>query len=207
MRMCGRVNVSDFPPIQELMEEVGLPIYPREDIYTSAKLFPYYKPLLTGFADADGNFDTALMQWGWKRDWDKGKRLFNSRRISAKGQAIWNSKVWGDSIRLRRCVIPVNAFYEWDENQPRGKRDRYRIEANDSAMLLGGIYEISSDGEMFMSICTTEPNSKMATIHHRMPVIIDCQDTARWLRSAEQQEIDSLMTSRPDSSIRLIKEN
>ena len=205
--MCGRVNVSDFPPIQELMEEVGLPIYPRDDFHLSAKLFPYYKPLLTGFADQKEGYDAAFMNWGWKRDWDKGKRLFNSRRVSAKGQPIWDSKVWGESIRTCRCVIPVNAFYEWDENQPRGKRDRYRIEGTQSAMLLGGIYEINSDGEMFMSICTTDPNKKMAKIHHRMPVIVDSKDIEEWLQSDNTQVVDELMASKSDAAIKLIKEN
>ena len=205
--MCGRVNVSDFPPIQELMEEVGLPIYPRADFHLSAKLFPYYKPLLTGFAAENREYDAAFMNWGWKREWDKGKRLFNSRRVSAKGQPIWDSKVWGDAIRRRRCVIPVNSFYEWDENQPRGKRDRYRVEFDNPAKFLGGIYEINTDGEMFMSICTTEPNKKMAKIHHRMPVIIDSKDTEEWLQSDNQQEVDRLMSSSPERLIKLIKEN
>ena len=189
------------------MEEVGLPIYPRDDFHLSAKLFPYYKPLLTGFSDRDGSYDAAFMNWGWKRDWDKGKRLFNSRRVSAKGQPIWDSKVWGQSIRQRRCVVPVNAFYEWDENQPRGKRDRYRVEGKRSAMMLGGIYEITADGEMFMSICTTDPNKKMAKIHHRMPVIIDSEDIEQWLQSDNPQEVDKLMCSKPDAAINLIKEN
>lgn len=189
------------------MEEVGLPIYPRDDFHLSAKLFPYYKPLLTGFADHGKQFDAAFMNWGWKRDWDKGKRLFNSRRVSAKGQPIWDSRVWGDAIRKRRCVIPVNAFYEWDENQARGNRDRYRIEREELAMALGGIYEISSEGEMFISICTTDPNKKMSKIHHRMPVIIDNNDVKEWLTSDNHEAVNNLMGSSPESWITLTKEN
>ena len=147
------------------------------------------------------------MNWGWKRDWDKGRHLFNSRRVSAKGQSIWDSKVWGKSIRQKRCIIPVNAFYEWDENQRKGKRDRYRIEHKEPAFLLGGIYEISQDGEMFMSICTTDPNKKMSKIHHRMPVIIQSKDAEEWLSSKDRDAVDHLMQSTPDSWIKLIKEN
>lgn len=205
--MCGRVNVSDFPPIQELMEDIGLPIYPRDDFHLSVKLFPYYKPLLTGFINADDEYDAAFMNWGWKRDWDKGRRLFNSRRVSAKGQPIWDSRVWGEAIRKRRCVIPVNAFYEWDENQPRGKRDRYRIEREASAMALGGIYEITADGEMFISICTTDPNKKMSKIHHRMPVIIDNNNVEEWLSSNNHAAVNKLMGSSPEAWLKLTKEN
>lgn len=189
------------------MEDIGLPIYSVDEFHLSAKLFPYYKPLLTGFVDTDGGYDAAFMNWGWKRDWDKGKRLFNSRRVSAKGQPIWDSRVWGEAIRKRRCLIPINAYYEWDENQPRGKRDRYRVERSGSALALGGIYEISSDGEMFMSICTTDPNKKMSTIHHRMPVIIDKKDVEEWLVSDNQEAVNNLMSSSPERWIDLIKES
>ena len=205
--MCGRLNVTDSPAVQYLMEKLGMPLYPKDDHHLSAKLFPYYKPILTGFLNSDNENDAAFMNWGWQRDWDKGRRLFNSRRISAKGQPIWDSKVWGKAIREKRCIIPVNAFYEWDNNQPKGKRDRYRIETKEPAFLLGGIYEISQDGEMFMSICTTDPNKKMAKIHHRMPVIIQTKDAEEWLASENEKDVDELMSSAPDSYIKLVKEN
>ena len=137
------------------------------------------------------------MNWGWLRDWDHGKRLFNSRRMSKKGQLIWESPLWGDAIRRRRCLIPVNAFYEWDQNQPKGRRNRYRIETHEAAFTLGGIYEVSQDGEMFLSVCTTDPNEKMAGIHHRMPVIIAPDEAEQWLFGKEAKDIDELMQAKP----------
>lgn len=172
----------------------------------SKNLFPYYKPLLAGFINQDQQIDTALMNWGWQREWDKDKRLFNARRVSTKGQVIWKSPVWGEAVRRRRCLIPINAFYEWNQNQSKGKRDRYRVETLEPAMCLGGIFEINAEGEMFLSICTTDPNKKMAAIHHRMPVIIDKKDSEEWLLSDSEQDIDQLMWSRPNEEIVMIKE-
>lgn len=57
-------------------------------------------------------------------------------------------------------LISINAFYEWDHNRPKGKRNRYRIKSHEAAMTLGGIFEISDDGEMFLSMCTTDPSEK-----------------------------------------------
>lgn len=205
--MCGRVNVTDYTSIDRLMADMGITLNMSADIELSDKLFPYFKPLVAGFVDAQGNKDSALMNWGWRRDWDKGKRLFNSRRVSKKGQIISSSPVWGDAIRQRRCLIPINAFYEWNENQPRGRRDRYRIETQNKAFALGGIYEISQDGEMFLSICTTEPNKLMAEIHHRMPVIIDQEESEHWLYSDNLQEVDKLMQAKSEDYIILNKEH
>jgi putative SOS response-associated peptidase YedK len=204
--MCGRVNITDQASIAILMETIGMPNYSSTECTFSENLFPYYKPLLAGFVNEDQQIDTALMNWGWLREWDKDKRLFNSRRVSAKGQVIWKSPVWGEAIRKRRCLIPINAFYEWNQNQTKGRRDRYRVESLEPAMCLGGIFEINTDGEMFLSICTTEANEKMAEIHHRMPVIIDKKNSEAWLRSDNEQDIDQLMWCRPDEEIIMTKE-
>ncbi|MFK7793802.1 MAG: SOS response-associated peptidase [Gammaproteobacteria bacterium] len=205
--MCGRVNVTDYQAISILMESIGVPINLGAGIELSENLFPYYKPLVAGFMTEDNKIDSALMNWGWQRDWDPGKRLFNSRRVSAKGQVIWESPVWGEAIRRRRCLIPINAFYEWDQNQAKGKRNRYRVETSAAAFTLGGIFEISEDGEMFLSICTTDPNEAMAEIHHRMPVIIDSKDAEQWLASDNAQEIDELMQAKPEDYICMTKES
>jgi putative SOS response-associated peptidase YedK len=205
--MCGRVNVSDYQSIAILMEEVGMPTHIGAEMELSENLFPYYKPLVAGFINEDDEIDSTLMNWGWQRNWDQGKRLFNSRRISTKGQVIWQSPVWGEAIRRRRCLVPINAFYEWDQNQPKGKRNRYRIQTHEAAFTLGGIFEISEDGELFLSICTTDPNEKMAEIHHRMPVIIDAKDTQQWLASDNPKDIDELMQAKPENYIRMTKES
>lgn len=205
--MCGRVNVTDYQSIAILMEESGLPKYVGAEIELSENLFPYYKPLVTGFINQDDEMDSALMNWGWRRHWDQDKRLFNSRRVSAKGQAIWESPVWGEAIRRRRCLIPINAFYEWDQNQAKGKRNRYRIQTQEAAFTLGGIFEVSEDGELFLSICTTDPNEKMAEIHHRMPVIIDAKDAEQWLTSDNPKDVDALMQAKSEDYIRMTKES
>jgi putative SOS response-associated peptidase YedK len=205
--MCGRVNVTDHQAIAILMEEIGMPVHLGADIECSENLFPYYKPLVSGFINKNNEKDSALMNWGWQRNWDQDNRLFNSRRVSAKGQVIWESPVWGEAIRHRRCLIPINAFYEWDQNQPKGKRNRYRIETHQAAFTLGGIFEISEDGELFLSVCTTEPNKKMAEIHHRMPVIIDSKDAQQWLVSDDLNEVDELMQAKPEDHICMIKES
>ena len=167
------------------------------EINKGEQLFPYYKPLAALFVDSQSSMDLALMNWGWQRPWDESKRLFNARKCSAKGQSIWQSKVWGEAIRQRRCLLPIDCFYEWDQNFPRGKRPRYRIEPGQrEVMSLGAIYEINHVGEFCLSVCTTEPNDSMQQIHHRMPVMIEPEQAQEWLFSEDQHAIDHLMQPR-----------
>ncbi len=103
--------------------------------------------------------------------------------------------------------MPASAFFEWDENRPKGKRDRYRIgPAFDDGFAFGGLYEINADGEMLMSILTTAPNKKMSKIHHRMPVILDKEEFNNWFESDDRDEIDYMMQPANDDWIELVKE-
>jgi len=77
----------------------------------------------------------------------------------------------------------------------------------EAAYTLGGIYEISQDGEMFLSVCTTEPNEVMAKVHHRMPVIIDKNESEAWLKSKNIQDIEEIMQAKSDNYIVMTKEN
>jgi putative SOS response-associated peptidase YedK len=210
--MCARVKVSKTAAIQSLLADMG---FSSEglgehlfEVNKDEQLFPYYKPLATLFVNSQSSMDLALMNWGWQRPWDESKRLFNARKCSAKGQSIWQSKVWGDAIRQRRCLLPIDCFYEWDQNFPRGKRPRYRVEPSQrEVMSLGAIYEINQAGEFCLSVCTTEPNSSMQQIHHRMPVMIEPEHAQEWLFSEDQHAIDHLMQPGAEKKIQLICES
>ena len=210
--MCARVKVSKTSALQALLADMGFSAEGSAEqlleVNKEEQLFPYYKPLAMLFANTHQEMELALMSWGWQRPWDESKRLFNARKCSAKGQPIWQSKVWGEAIKQRRCLLPVDCFYEWDQNFPRGQRPRYRIESRQrEVMSLGAIYEINQDGKFCMSVCTTEPNKSMQQIHHRMPVMIAPEEAQEWLFSDDQIAIDQLMQASSDNDIEIICEH
>ena len=60
-------------------------------------------------------------------------------------------------------------------------------------MFLGGIYKVNQDGVMQFNVLTTEPNAAINDFHHRMPVIVDKEDTKAWLNSDNQMELYDMM--------------
>jgi putative SOS response-associated peptidase YedK len=166
---------------------------PREQVYPSEAVSVVYR-------SESGN-EIAQMKWGWERSFAK-RPLINTRAREA-----WDKPTWRNAIRKRRCVVPVSAYFEWNENQAKGKRDCYRIDPTlDNGFALGGLYEVSpKTGKMFMSILTTAPNKKMAEIHHRMPVIIDKSKFRAWLESDERDEINALLAPVNSEQIELRK--
>jgi len=95
--------------------------------------------------------------------------------------------------RGQRCIVPVDAFYEWQKTAP-GKQPYAIVGADGLPLALAGLWErwrASGDTVQTFTIVTTAPNELCAAIHDRMPVILPCEKWATWLgeREAEMDEL------------------
>ncbi len=192
--MCGKFSLEQYP--KTIMKALGL----GDDVQFVARKEIFPSTDIAVVIDTDLGFELASMKWGWLRSFSK-RPLINTRSAEA-----WEKKTWSESMHKRRCIIPATGFYEWDQNKPKGKKDCYHIKpTNDDGFALGGIYEINSDGEMFTSVLTTSPNSKMQQIHHRMPVIIDPDNFDEWFKTDDREVVSSLMQPLSDERVDLAK--
>jgi putative SOS response-associated peptidase YedK len=84
----------------------------------------------------------------------------------------------------RRVLVPATGFYEWHRS-PAGKWPYYIHPPGTGPWTMAGILRTWTDaaGVSYAgaAVLTTEPNSAVATLHDRMPVIIPPADRARWL--------------------------
>ena len=192
--MCGRFLLDHFPKsIVAALIDAEIEFVPRAEVYPADRVDVVFR--------GDEGNEVASMQWGWKRSFS------NKPLINARSAGAWDKKIWVQALRNHRCIIPASGFFEWDENQPKGRRDKYRIEpVGEDGFAFGGLYEMSTDGEMFMSILTTTPSPKLSKIHHRMPVILDRVDYADWLESGDRKLLEPMMRPLHDSKLRCTKE-
>ena len=90
-----------------------------------------------------------------------------------------------DAMSLRRCLIPADSFYEWRTIGPKQKQPFNIGMANDSVFAFAGLWERWRDpsGQIqeTCTILTTRPNSLVADVHDRMPVILQTEDYDLWL--------------------------
>lgn len=193
--MCGRFSLDTFPKsIIDFLEVGNIDFNPLAQVYPTNQVDVVFRH--------GSRNEIASMIWGWERSFSKRPL------INARSQEAWDKKTWSKALRERRCIIPASGFFEWDENQPKGKRDRYRVNPiYEDGFAFGGLYEINSEtGEMAMAILTTSPNKKMSKIHHRMPVILDKEEFKNWLVENDRSYIDHLMSPANDDWIELVKE-
>ena len=90
-----------------------------------------------------------------------------------------------DALRLRRCLLPADSFYEWQSIGPKHKQPFSIGMADDSVFAFAGLWEswVGAKGDVIetCTILTTTPNALVADVHRRMPAILKRNDYARWL--------------------------
>ncbi|ANK92132.1 MULTISPECIES: SOS response-associated peptidase [Rhizobium] len=124
-------------------------------------------------------------RWGLLPSWAKsGGR---PPPVNVRCESIASNGMFRAAYGSRRCLVPINGFFEWKDIHGTGKNKQpYAIAMKDgSAFALAGIWESWKDENGIsirnFAIVTCEPNEMMAEIHDRMPVILHREDYERWL--------------------------
>jgi len=136
----------------------------------------------------DGTRTVGLFHWGlvpfWANDTSIGSRMINARAETAAEKPAFRA-----AYRRRRCLILADGFYEWQADPAsRAKTPMYVRLASGEPFAFAGLWEIWRPDDtplLSCTILTTEPNSLMAPIHNRMPVILPRSAYDRWLDPAE----------------------
>ncbi|MEE9552335.1 MAG: SOS response-associated peptidase [Gammaproteobacteria bacterium] len=135
--------------------------------------------------------------WGLIPHWAKEKK---HKPIYARAETIAEKPFFRDSFSKRRCLIPANGFYEW--HGPKGQKQPYFIKLDNSELFaFAGLWEYWERPDEEIESCTiitTEANQLMATIHDRMPVILDPEHYDAWL---EEGGTDLLMPYSGEMSV------
>jgi putative SOS response-associated peptidase YedK len=126
-------------------------------------------------------------RWGLIPHWATEARV-GSKMINARAETITSSPAFRDAFVRKRCLVPVDSFYEWKREGT--VRQPYRIVRHDGRPLaLAGLWAGWKDpaGDVVrrtFTIVTTTPNEAIAGLHDRMPVIVAEDAWARWLDPA-----------------------
>ncbi len=125
-----------------------------------------------------------LLRWGLVPHWAKDPKAVRMM-INARGETIASTPMFRDAYARRRCLVPADAFYEWQEPEPGRKQPWAIARADGQPMVFAGIWEgwRGADGTIIRSfaIVTTAANPTLRPLHERMPVILEEPDWPRWL--------------------------
>jgi putative SOS response-associated peptidase YedK len=132
---------------------------------------------------------------------------FTAARRPAHFRLTPDLPTFRDAYRMRRCIVPVDGFFEWKAIKGQRAKQPYAIAMRDGAPFgIAGIWEnwkepASGEWIRTFAIITTDANELVVDIHDRMPVILSPNDYARWL--GEEPDPRDLMRPFPADLMRM----
>lgn len=150
----------------------------------------------------NGNY--LYTHFGYIPSWAKSKSSMN---INARSESIYEKKTFRDSFRFKRCIIPINGFYEW-EVEDKQKKPYFVKDMNKNYLGLAGIWDEWFEPELNMNIVTValitcDANEKLGKIHHRMPVVLEKEDFETWLKNDDIKTLNKLFKIYPNEKLDL----
>ena len=177
--MCGRFTqqrpTSELAEIFDAEDRVGAPggrfnVAPTDDAAVVVQ--------------RDDHRAVTAYRWGLIPHWAKDARI-GSRMFNARAETLASSPAFRDALQRRRCIVPVDSFYEWRRE---GEiRQPFRIlRADGRPMALAGLWSGWKDPKTeeirrTFSIITGTPNDVVRELHDRMPVVLGDDAWPRWL--------------------------
>lgn len=200
--MCGRFGLTK--PESLKLDRFGIPELPpqvpRYNIPPSSDILVV--------RERKGVTQAEMIRWGlvpsWAKDPSIGNRMANVRSDTALEKSSFRS-----AMQKRRCLIPADVFFEWQNVPGQKRRKPYAVALNNAELFaLGGLWEAwrsTESGEWVITcaILTTEPNELLTPIHDRMPVIIRPDDYRAWINpSTKTEDVRRLVASFPEKEMK-----
>ena len=207
--MCARITQESDPKV------LGLRIATMvEPLYTAeAATAPRYN-------GAPGQLHWVIRQhpktgerhldrlwWGLIPSWIKEPSP-KLKPINATAERVASAPMFRTAYAKRRCLVPVDNFFEWAKAETKGPKPPYAIGMKSGEpFALAGIWEgwrHPETDQVVRTFCviTTAANALLAGIHDRMPVILAPQNFDRWLSPIEPDPRD-LLVPHPDEPMTL----
>lgn len=179
--MCGRFALATEKKILEMLYQLII----RDDFELRPRynISPSQQVTACRLSAQNGKRELAALKWGlvpfWAEDQSVARRMINARSETAASKPSFR-----DAFKKRRILIPVSGFYEWKQEEEGGKQPYYIKRQDGQPFSLAGLWERWEKGTASLESCTiltTEPNTLMAPLHKRMPVLIAPGHYDLWL--------------------------
>jgi putative SOS response-associated peptidase YedK len=204
--VCGRYTLAAPDPAEI---RARFPVGDAVEIRRRFNVAPGDE-VLAVTTDKEGHARGDLLRWGLVPSWTRLPEA-GPKMINARVETVTERPAFRRPFGRFRCLIIADGFYEWqavaDPTQPRrtgGAKQAYHItRADGEPFAFAGLWSIWRDERLRLRSCailTTAANDAIASLHDRMPVILDRVAEQAWLDpSTPREELIEILASLPSS--------
>jgi putative SOS response-associated peptidase YedK len=196
--MCGRIIQSSGPLRLAIVDGLDVADSRLGNVPRRYNAAPSQELLVIRQNHKTGERSLDLLKWGLiphRCSDPRGGR----RPINAKAESVARLPTFRDAYALRRCIVPVDGFFEWRAIRGARGKQPYAIAMKDrSPFALAGLWEnwenpSTGEWERTFAVITVPSNELVGQIHNRMPAILKPDSYDRWL-GLEPNPYDILIT-------------
>ena len=181
--MCGRFAQSSS--VKRVATQFGVP----EDHVRAVEGPPRYNiapsaNILAVRNTQDSERELVQLKWGLVPHWSVEPKTSYST-ANAKAETVDTKPAFRSAFKSRRCLIPVDGWYEWQLlPDQKYKQPWYYHAADNRPVAVAGLWEHWEHGDQVLESCTLivcEANDIARPVHDRMPVVLGEADWEAWL--------------------------
>lgn len=215
--MCGRFAVTTDPAqlaekIKAIDEATGASERASEPNFNVAPTTTI-ATVVTRHAEPDDEATrrVRLMRWGLVPPWaktgpDGAPDTKGPLLINARADKVATSPAFRASAKSKRCLVPMDGWYEWQANRDTGKSPKtpfFMHRRDGETLFMAGLWSVWSGGEgrkaeaplLSCTVITTDAVGELAEIHDRMPLILAEDQWDAWLNP--DAPLDPELLARP----------
>lgn len=199
--MCGRfVQAITADELSESLSSLGyaLLLEANEQLWLPSYNVTPSQDALVLIHSAHGLL-AQPMTWGFPPFTPKGQTRAVSP-INARGDRLLTSPMFSSALSARRCVVPVNGYYEWKATG--SKKQPYYLSRPGEILYLAGLYAPAkgSETQPRFAIVTTSADPDLAHIHDREPVVLSRETAPTWIEGTKEDvtaQLSHILTPAP----------
>jgi putative SOS response-associated peptidase YedK len=171
----------------------------------------------------NGKLGVDKMQWWLVPHYAKEFKILTGSdgkpisTFNARAENLEKGKLFSPYFKSARCLVPADAFYEWQKVAVEGKAMPHKqpmciLRKDEKPLMFAGLFSVWTDPTKEIerpsfTIITTTPNTLMEKIHNRMPVILDEKDFGQWLDRdyKDTEKLSKLLKPFPAENMRAYK--
>lgn len=162
-----------------------------------------------------GNRELKVMRWGLDPKFETTQHLTT---INARVEGLRTSRLYSPLIDTKRCIVIVDAYYEWTQtttphqpylirfgeavsegphspaSSPHSPEKGCILPESVSPLFLAGLYDYNkAKDEYSCTILTTESRGCTAPIHSRMPMLLSPSSADEWLSAKSFDDVAGIL--------------